>query len=293
MTPFRPMLACDVDYDKLTFPKLASPKLDGIRCLVIGKKAISRSGKPIPNKYIQSVAKRWLPGLDGELIVGDPWQVGCFQRTTSGVMSEEGEPAFTFYVFDNFINPSLPYRNRTRAFQYIKAGVDHLETIEQWVLVNREDLDSYLKTQINQGYEGVILRSPGAPYKNGRSTMNEQYLVKVKPFKDAEGVVVGFEEMMHNDNPKERNELGLTKRSSRKSGKRPANCLGKLLLNAKAWDKPVAVGSGFTAKQRRDIWNNKALHIGKLARFKYQECGTKDKPRSPVFIGWRDERDLP
>jgi DNA ligase-1 len=32
--------------------------------------------------------------------------------------------------------------------------------------------------------------------------------------------------------------------------------------------------------------------MDKLAKFRYFPHGMKDAPRHPVFIGWRDERDL-
>ena len=41
---------------------------------------------------------------------------------------------------------------------------------------------------------------PNAPYKQGRSTVREGYLLKVKTFLDDEATVVRFEERMHNGN---------------------------------------------------------------------------------------------
>ena len=96
----KPMLCATVtDISKLRYPYLASPKLDGIRCLIHNGTAVSRNLKPIRNKYIASCLKG-LPPLDGELIVGDPTAPDCFNRTSSGVMSADGEPDFKYYVFD-------------------------------------------------------------------------------------------------------------------------------------------------------------------------------------------------
>ena len=61
--------SCD-DIDQLRYPLLATQKIDGIRCLIIDGVAMSRSLKPIPNRYIQSIiGKREYNGLDGELVV--------------------------------------------------------------------------------------------------------------------------------------------------------------------------------------------------------------------------------
>src|SRR3972149_596598 len=87
----------------IPFPMLLSPKLDGIRCLVIDGVAVGRSLKPIPNKYVQLLfGRREFNGLDGELIVDSPIAKEVFQVTSSGVMSIEGQPKVKFYVFDDF-----------------------------------------------------------------------------------------------------------------------------------------------------------------------------------------------
>lgn len=67
MMTFKPMLAATVvDRTKLRFPFLASPKLDGIRCIVLDGQVLSRSLKPIRNKFIVKQLQG-LPNLDGEL----------------------------------------------------------------------------------------------------------------------------------------------------------------------------------------------------------------------------------
>lgn len=43
---------------------------------------------------------------------------------------------------------------------------------------------------------------------------------------------------------------------------------------------------------RRVHWSDRQALIGKTVKFKYQAIGTKDKPRIPVFLGWRDARDM-
>ena len=53
----KPMLASKCENPHLLpFPVLATPKLDGIRCLKIGGKALTRSFKPISNRF----AREWI-----------------------------------------------------------------------------------------------------------------------------------------------------------------------------------------------------------------------------------------
>jgi DNA ligase-1 len=61
---FKPMLASPADMSKLRFPLWLSPKLDGIRALVINGVVMSRSLKPIPNQHVQSLFGH-LEGYDG------------------------------------------------------------------------------------------------------------------------------------------------------------------------------------------------------------------------------------
>ena len=73
MSTFKPLLAHTIeDTSAVKFPCIVSPKLDGIRCIIIDGVAMSRSLKPIRNEYVQKcIGNREYNGLDGELIVGD------------------------------------------------------------------------------------------------------------------------------------------------------------------------------------------------------------------------------
>ena len=69
----KPMLAAKTDGKGLSYPLLASPKLDEVRALIINGVVMSRSFKPIPNAHVQELFGRpEYNGLDGELIVGSP-----------------------------------------------------------------------------------------------------------------------------------------------------------------------------------------------------------------------------
>jgi DNA ligase 1 len=69
---------CPKDLTGIKYPILASPKLDGIRCIMINGVAMSRTLKPIPNLYVQERLKNLPNGLDGELIVGNPTNPDVF-----------------------------------------------------------------------------------------------------------------------------------------------------------------------------------------------------------------------
>ena len=52
------------------------------------------------------------------------------------------------------------------------------------------------------------------------------------------------------------------------------------------------IGTGLTAQDRQAIWDNQQNFVGKLAKYKFFPVGIKDKPRHPVFLGWRSNIDI-
>lgn len=286
---FKPMLATDADLTKLRFPLLASPKLDGIRAVVRGGVVYSRSNKPIPNKYVQEMCgQSYFEHFDGELTVGLPWSKTVYRDTVSHVMSNDKRGfEFCFHVFDHIANEDLIYRQR---HDMIVANGAIIKRLEQRTISNLGELLAFEEAYLNMGYEGLILRDPNAPYKRGRSTVKEGYLLKLKRFTDAEATVTGFEERQHNANEKTTNELGRTARSSHQAGKVGMDTLGAINVSFGGMD--FSIGTGFTDAERAEVWANRGKYVGKLAKFKYFAVGMKDAPRHPVFLGWRDAADL-
>jgi len=89
MSPIvKPMLAGKCERPNcLRFPVLATPKLDGIRCLKINSRALTRSFKPVSNQFTRRWIEGNLPdGVDGELIV----KGATFSETAGHVGRESG-----------------------------------------------------------------------------------------------------------------------------------------------------------------------------------------------------------
>lgn len=290
----KPLLSCEVPLDKVKFPIYISTKFDGIRALVIDSVVYSRSLKPIRNKHVQKLfGKPEYNGFDGELIVGDVYAKDVFQKTTSGVMSEDGTPDVTFHVFDLWSMPTFDYEYRQRELQEILLNNEEYEgvvytTIHKCQTV--EDLEFFLNHEKNVGGEGLIGRKPDGVYKYGRSTPKEQLSIKFKFFQQEDFEVVGFTERMHNTNEQKRDELGYAERSSAKDGLVPTNTLGSLVL--KYNDTTFSCGTGFDDKLRKEIWDNKELYLGKLASIRYMSVGMDKLPRCPSFVWFRHIEDI-
>lgn len=290
----RPLLSCEVSVDNINFPIYVSTKFDGVRAMVIDSVVYSRSLKPIRNEHIQKLfGKEEYQGFDGELIVGDIYAKDVFQKTTSGVMSKDGEPDVTFYVFDLWNLPDEDYESRQRTLQDLLLQDSTMSNVV-YTMIHKchtvEDLDFFLNHEEKVGGEGLIGRNPKGRYKYGRSTPKEQFSMKFKFFDQKEFEVVGFTERMHNSNEQTRDNLGYAERSSAKEGMIPMNTLGSLVL--RYGDDTFNVGTGFSDALRDEIWFNQEKYLGKLASIRYMSVGAKDKPRVPSLIGFRDIDDM-
>jgi DNA ligase-1 len=284
----KPLLAAKTtkeDLEKLTFPQMISPKLDGIRCLNKDGQPMSRTLKPIPNLHIRkALSLAEFDGLDGELIVGPATDKDVFNKSTSGVMRSSGTPPFTYHVFDIF-NMDAPFQKRYEAL--LKRSLPPFITVVPHYVVHT--LDRLLEIEeefVQQGYEGAMGRSLDGHYKQGRSTFREGILFKIKRFVDDEATILDMVEEMENLNEKTTNALGQSERSSHKENKRPKGTMGALVVKNTAGQQ-FEIGTGFTADNRADFWKRKQELIGQTVKYKHQEAGAKDKPRCPVFLGFR------
>lgn len=290
----RPMLAATIkDLDDVVFPVMASPKLDGIRALIVDGVVMSRNLIPIPNKYIQEVfGHPRFNGLDGELICGNPCAQDCFNKTSSAVMSREGRPKIQFVVFDNYLIPEVPYAVRWEGLPTEHLGDCQVVRIATYVIYQRRSLVRMEKRLVRQGYEGIMVRHPDGRYKYGRATMKSQELMKLKRFEDGEAIIEGFTPWMKNTNEAERDNLGGAKRSRKKEGLVELDLLGSFKVRDKKSGVEFEIGAGFTADQRAEYWEQRPQLLGKYVKYKHQPAGAMERPRFPVFLGFRDPIDF-
>lgn len=290
----KPLLAVQADLNKIKYPVIASPKLDGIRCLIINGVAVSRNFKPIPNKYIRELLSDLPDGFDGEIMLRK--RKASFQEITSAVMSFDGEPDFIYWVFDwvrDGLNIPFKVRKETLAhWNLVSNNKTYVRRLTQHELNDCMDFTEYEERSVELGFEGIMLRDPDGPYKCGRSTVKEGILLKVKRFEDAEAVIVGFVKRQKNNNEQTRDELGRAKRSTAKAGKVNLEDLGAFIVKDTKTDLEFQIGSGLNDDIRSMVWKNRTNYYDKIIKYKYQATGVKEAPRFPVFLGFRDIGDL-
>lgn len=288
----KPMLAGTFEADKARFPYCVTPKIDGIRFLMVDGVAMSRSFKPIRNAHVQRMLARTLPdGVDGELTSGD-----TFQSSSSAIMSADGTPDFLCWIFD-YVDPEVPeiapYKNRIWDWRLQELSKDN-----DWITILTPELardEAELKTleaaYLESGFEGAMVRDPEGTYKFGRSTVKENTLLKVKRFLDDEAVVVDILEKQHNQNEVDYDAFGNIKRSTCQDGMVGAGTAGTLVVRNEEGVE-FGIGTGLDDAMRAEIWNNRSRYIGSMVKYKYFPVSIKEKPRHPVFLGFRHSDDL-
>lgn len=299
MSVFKPLLAATLTNENihtLKFPVYCSEKLDGIRAIIRDEKVYSRNGKLIPNQWVQELfGCPENEGFDGELIVGAANDPNVYNKTSSGVMSHDGKPDVTYYVFDN-ADPKYRqcayitrYKSVLERWNSGPHDFPRVVVLEQNRISNQADLLAYEAKCLEQGFEGIMVRCIFAHYKWGRSTPREQIIFKLKRFTDSEAEVIGMVELNSNQNEKTTNELGLSKRSHEKAGLVPMGTMGALMVRDCITGIEFEIGSGFTAEQRQWWWDNDDKLHGTIVTYKHFEIGVKDKPRFPVFLRIRKD----
>ncbi len=299
---FKPMGAATVDdlAAQVVFPVYAAPKYDGIRCSFRNGVAFSKKMKPLPNIWLQQQAATGeYDGLDVEVVVGIPNAVDVWNKSNSFSMSKHKLPQdfpgdrVRFYTFDDHTDPEATRKERVAAAKKRCANLQFCEIVPYKVFKDALQVMQYEEQQVALGYEGIMLSSPNVSYKFGKSTVNEQGLMKFKRFVDSEARITGFVEEQRNTNEATTNELGGTKRSSAKAGKVGKGVLGVLVGTDIETGVTVNCGTGFSAAQRAEFWADRKKLLGKAFTYKHQLTAVAGgNVRFGSFKGLRDEVEL-
>lgn len=298
-TSMQVMLAGKLEWERLKYPCLSSPKIDGLRCFIKDGKPLSRSAKLLPNQHLQEQVEKYadvLEGLDGELVVGDPTSKEAFNATmTRGITTAWSKPDFTYLVFD-MVDAARPYVQRLKSLRELKSLPPWVTLVKQSRCDNQDEVEAMEQVYLTEGYEGLMARDPRAPYKHGRSTSAQSWLVKLKRYLDAEAMVIGFTELYHNENEAVIDARGLTTRSSHQQNQVAGGIMGALTCSLLSDPTIVfGIGTGFDYAERSYIWRHRHEFINRIVKFKYLPHGTLEAtgvPRHPVFLGWRDPIDI-
>lgn len=294
---------------ELRLPLWETPKIDGIRCITLdmpGDRShwysmpMSRHMKPIPNAYMrEQLGANCPPGLDGELVLmldaddgHDQSRIAGYYESSSAILSYGGEPKFKYMVFD-YITPETRLDGYLKRIEQLKELrlPSFCEILEPSKVSTLAELKERVSQRMDEGFEGSCLRTGIHEYKFGRSSLRQGALIAVKLFVDSDADVVGYECLHHNAGPALRNAQGHMYRRKLKEHMEPEALLGKLIGKDCDTGVEVIVGTGFTALQREQLWDQRKSLPGKRFKYKHQPFGSLEggKPREPVFLGFREQ----
>jgi DNA ligase 1 len=247
-----------------------SEKLDGVRAAWLGNEFVSRN-----NKIFRSpqTFKKYFPKddvLDGELFT----KRGDFKGTISIVShktpNEKDWKKINYMAFD-LPHDNGKFEDRMKRLKSIVSRSCRgkrdcpIKVVKQTKIKNRSHLSQLHKSITKNRGEGSMLRRPGSPYENKRSSS----LLKLKDILEDDAVVVSHE----------------------KGSGKYSSMLGKLVVK---WKKgkhkgvQFKVGSGLTDNERKNP--NKFYPIGKTVNIQFTEIQSSGKPRFPVLRGAHVDR---
>ncbi len=309
--------------EDIIFPKFASTKLDGIRCVFKGGEMLSRSLKQIQSKQLQEKFKHIKQESDDSRIIfdGELYAHGrSFQTITKAVMSQdifnktsikriikeqncsENEAIewaqhliddIQFFCFDSLDTDFVDETFKERQFniRVIMKNQPYVTVVEQVEVNSWEEVQTRFKVVLDEGYEGLMLKDKDSTYKFGRNTLKENVFFKVKPYVTVDMKVTGFVQAteVREGAEKKVNELGRSVTSKKKNDRVPVDMASGVVVDWKGVDLKVNLSQ--THDERKEIWNNKDKYLGQYIEFKYLDVGMKDLPRHPTSIRWRFDKN--
>lgn len=252
-----PMLAHSAKLDKLVYPVIVSPKLDGMRAMGNCTKIVSRKGKEIttlPHIALPNTNGAW---LDGELYAhGKDFQtnMSLIKKYRKGLTED-----VKYHVYDIYTpNTNLSYIERHKELSRLCRDFDNIEVVPYETVNSEEELFDVHKKYLSCGYEGTMIRINETPYEINKRSHS---LLKYKDFIDEIYEIV---DIVPND-------------------KTPTQGTVVCKVN----DTLFKCGMKMSHESREELLTNKTNYIGKQAEVRFFEYSNTGVPRFPICVGIR------
>lgn len=196
--------------NKVVFPAVSQPKLDGMRCIAVYKNGVvelfSRERNPITsvphivsailemankNNWIQYVGVDGIIEVDGELYNheyrDDFNQIMSILKRSKTIHPDSLKAQYHIYDMPNHAGITM---ERLKIRDTLFAGHnEYLVMVESSEVRSHEEIELALDHFLDLGYEGVMIRNYDALYEKDKRSKG---LLKHKPFVDEEYMVVGY-----------------------------------------------------------------------------------------------------
>ena len=234
-----------------------SEKFDGVRAQWDGHTLRFRGGGVVPAPAWFTENFPAVP-LDGELWIARD-QFDRLSGTVRRIEPVDAEWRQVRYLIFELPDAAGDFSTRIQQMQvYVsQANVPWLRVVEQTRVTSHAELKTRLDDIVRAGGEGLMLHRANAPYVTGRSDV----LLKLKPWQDAEAVVVG-----HTPGKGKYQDMTGALTVERPDGKR------------------FQIGSGLTDAMRRQ-----PPPIGSRITYRYQHLTKNGLPRFARYLRVRED----
>ncbi|MDP2031581.1 MAG: DNA ligase [Thiobacillus sp.] len=234
-----------------------SEKFDGVRAQWDGRTLRFRGGGVVPAP-VWFTANFPVTPLDGELWIARD-QFDALSGTVRKLDPVDAEWQQVHYLVFELPGAAGDFSARVQQMNTLVAHADvpWLQAVEQTRVADRAALKQRLDAVVRAGGEGLMLHRADAPYLTGRSDV----LLKLKPWQDAEAVVVGYM-------PGKGKYQGMT---------------GALEMEMPDGQR-FRIGSGLTDALRRQ-----SPPTGTRITYRYQNLTKKGVPRHPRYLRVRED----
>lgn len=253
---------------------LASPKLDGLRCIALPQRnnyrLFSRNGKELHFPEISSVLNEYCGKtnlvFDGELM-GSSWNDSMkinrkYNQDRSGLKYNIMDSIYLM-EWESVESISDPvFKRYDRLLNILSSfNSDWIKLIPHTMMDNEEEILNFYSYCLSAGFEGIILKDVLSCYEKRRTWL------KMKPTETYDLVIVECIEG---------------------TGKNE-NILGSFAVNFNGII--VNVGSGMSDSQRKEFWRDKEIMLGKVIEIEADSVTKDGSLRFPKFKTVRHDKD--
>ena len=270
---YYPMLAHRYNEKKgdIKFPCFVQPKLDGVRCVVVGNKLYSRNGNRFPVlPHIENELKLYNKNnliLDGELFTDDinfEKIVGLVKKYKKSEEDEKNSLKIYLNVFD-YIDSKLPFNKRLinlNQFFEKNKNMKYIKQVKTEECPQEKNIEEFLEKYTKEKYEGLIIRNKSGLYEENTRSV---HLQKLKKFIDEEFEIIDY------TTPDQGKEVG---------------CVIWICRTKEG--KQFSVSPSGNYQERKKLYREAKKYIGKMLTVRYQELTNGHVPRFPVGVTIRD-----
>lgn len=300
-----------ITLDEVPTPVYASPKLDGVYCMVYKGRYYSRTLKPIPNLHLRAYFHDLtvLSEICDRVFFGE--LIGnTFSHTNSLVRSRKTRlSGLRFGLFDytnrlhfNRCSGYKPFNTRYEELRSITSGFagkansarsgGPIFIIPHRIVRSTGQLRRYYNLCVNLGFEGIVAKNPDSYYKHGRTTKRKFNQAKFRHTSSISGHIlkVHNQRAMLDDVERTTTADGYLEKVNTKGSFSPTQLLGSFTVKFEDGRVgKVGLGKGYNKAERRRLWQERENLIGLECEVEYLVSSNKDLPRQPKVSKIRED----